>query len=446
MSNPTTEENGRKAVAEVKNDIIIPFKLSSLRQKLGQKAKQEPGFRFYTLYNHIIREDVLETAWKLVKKNGGSAGVDGTTIEELDEKVEYFLKTVKEELQNRTYRPEAVLRVYIPKANGKMRPLGIPTVKDRVVQMAVLLIIEPIFEADFMDCSYGFRPHKSAHQAIESIREEIEAGKTTVYDADLQGYFDSIPHDKLLECVKARVTDGGILNLIRMWLKAKVKEEGKEGNPPKSPDKGTPQGGVISPLLANIYLHGFDKAFHGKDGLAKKCGAKLVRYADDFVILMREMNDKAGEWIETVIEGSMGLLINREKTKIIHLQETGKELNFLGYAYRFDKDLYGRDKKYLNMYPSDKSIEKEKAVIKEMTGAKYCFKPIPEMVKDLNNHLRGWANYFNRGYPRMAFRKINCYVINRLTKHLKRRSQRRYKPPKDVTYYKQLKNLGLIYL
>lgn len=399
-------------------------RVSQLQEKLYCKAKQERAYKFYILYDKTFIGYMLEEAYRRVKARGGAPGVDGVNFEQIEaEGSDKFLKTLAEDLRTRAYRPSAVKRVWIDKANGGKRPLGIPTIRDRVAQMVCKMIIEPIFEADFEVCSYGFRPNRSSKDAMEAIKEHLQSGNTEVFDADLSAYFDTIPHDKLRIVLEQRISDPRMLHLINLWLKSPVYEDG-EYTGGKKQKTGTPQGGVISPLLANIYMHLVDKVVNNTGKLFYQAGIKMVRYADDFVLMGKRITQEAEDRLRSLL-GRMGLKLNDEKTRKV--QAETMPFNFLGFTVRYDRDLKGRNTRYWNIIPSDKSGKKIREKVQDfLTKGGHL---APKLVTEgLNSLITGWLNYFDIpgvSYPAMSKRVLRRYLQVRVNQYYKRKSQRR---------------------
>jgi group II intron reverse transcriptase/maturase len=399
--------------------LETPEKIRELQRKLYQKAKQEKEYRFYLLYDKTYRMDILSHAYKLVRANKGASGVDGITFEDIEEMEggqQRYLESIAEELKNKTYEAKPVRRVYVPKTDDSKRPLGIPTVKDRIVQMAVKIVIEPIFEADFQENSYGFRPKKDAHQAMNDVNVHLRYGKTQVIDADISKYFDNIPHDKLLKLIAKRIVDKNILRLIKMWLKAPVVEEEDGKKKYKGNDKGTPQGGVISPLLANIYLNVLDVIWKIKK-VQERLEARLIRYADDFVVLCKGNTERVLNGIEAVL-GDLRLSLNKGKTKVLDARK--ESFNFLGFTIMV-KENPSTGKKFPLIQPSKKALRHIKMEIKNLTCRRNLVLPKEVVVNKLNEVVRGWVNYFYYGNCSNDLLRLKGYLDERVRTYLRRK-------------------------
>jgi len=401
--------------------LETPEKLRKLQRTLYVKAKEKPDHRFHFLYDKVWREDILAHAYALSRANGGAPGVDGQSFADIEAYgAEKWLGELREEVREGRYKPQPVRRVNIPKPGGVgQRPLGIPTIRDRVVQTAAKLVLEPIFEADFDDAAHGYRPERSALGAVREVHEALREGRTEVVDADLSKYFDTVPHAELMKCLARRISDGKMLRLLKTWLKVPVEERDERGNRRmtggKKSTRGTPQGGVISPLLANIYMHRFIKAFRRSD-MAREYGAVLVNYADDLVVLCRRNAAQAlgvvRHWLTLI-----GLALNEDKTCVRNARE--ESFDFLSYSFgtAYSPRTGGR---YLAAAPSKKALRRLKENIRgRLRSGNQA--PVQEVVKSLNRALRGWSNYFCYGTVSKAWRVVDAFVYDNVRHFLRRR-------------------------
>jgi group II intron reverse transcriptase/maturase len=427
--------------------LTPPESVQKLQAALHAKAKGSPDYRFYALYDKVYRRDVLACAYYCCQDNDGAAGTDGQGFEDIEKYgLERWLDELTQELKGRTYRPAAVRRVYIPKPDGKQRPLGIPTVKDRVVQMAAVLVLEPIFEADLQPEQYAYRPNRSALDAVRHVHKLLTTGHGQVVDADLSGYFDNIPHAELMKSVARRISDGAMLHLIKMWLEAPVEETDERGNKRrttrnKDQGKGTPQGAPISPALSNLYMRRFVLGWKAL-GHVRRLDAHIVNYADDFVICCRQGADKA-QAVMTEMMSKLKLAVNEAKTHVCQVpQET---FDFLGYTFGLcQSPKTGR--RYIGTTPSKKRVARICGAISETTARTRTGQDTGGVVMQLNRMITGWGNYFCLGPVSKAYRAVDRHARNRLRQWLRKKHKVPGRATARFTDAYLHQTLGLIHL
>jgi RNA-directed DNA polymerase len=416
-------------------------KVQELQRTLYRAAKADPGRRFHALYDKVYRRDILERAWGQVRANRGAAGIDGVTLAAVEQYgVGRLLEELVADLKGGSYRPLPARRVFIPKPGSReRRPLSIPTVRDRIVQASLKTVIEPIFEADFEPCSFGFRPRRSAHDALQLILDECFQGRRWVVETDIANCFEAIPHDRLMQAIEERVVDRQLLKLLRVLLRAGVMEEGAV----RRSVSGTPQGGVISPLLCNVYLHRLDRTWK-----TRGCGA-LVRYADDLVVMCKTEPEahRALAALQTALS-ELGLDLKQAKTRIVHLQEGGEGFDFLGFHHRYVRGRTRRSHNitFLARWPSRQAMQHARDRIRELTARERLLLPVEQVVQDINAFLRGWAGYYRYGNSARPFDKIDRYAVTRLSLFVAKRHRAPTRYGWKLVAYESPNRIGLIIL
>jgi RNA-directed DNA polymerase len=448
LKNDSTQKKVEEAIDQLsrikRKDRSALEKVRLLQLKLYQKAKQQPTYKFYILYDKVFLVHILEQAYLRCKAKAGSPGVDKVSFTQIEQTGrEAFLEQIREELRTRSYKPSPVKRVWIEKENGGERPLGIPTIKDRVVQQACKMVIEPIFEADFEDCSHGFRPNRSAKDAITQVKEKLTEGMHEVYDADLSKYFDTIPHEQLMVTLGQRIADPRVLWLIKQWLKTPVIEPDGTYSGGKRQTKGTPQGGVISPLLANIYMNLIDKIVGDPKGYYAEAGIRMIRYADDFILMGRHIEQEAILRLHHYLQ-RMGLTINAEKSKQVDARR--ESFDFLGFTIRYDRSIFDKKGRFWNIIPKASSQKKIRQKIANKLKAMGHYPP-EQVVRELNPILRGWINYYQIpgvSYTQVATKGLNDYLRRSIERYFRRKSQRKSRLHGDQAYKLLTRKYGLV--